>query len=144
MGITERPGRARYVAAATKVHLHGDPATENGWVGRAMKQVPRHWNEALTTPESIAIGERFLLRTKGIHGFSTAAGTKGAAAAGGTLGQGVYIRPTDDTLHLAGATAAGDLPFGRVAETPSQVPGRGVPPNVIRIDLDDKDTLALV
>lgn len=136
----ERPGRGFYVPAATKVHLHNEPCTENGRVGAAVKQRANPVTEGLATVQTIKVGEPFHIRTKGVKEFSTAAGSKGAALAGAVLGQGVYIRPADDTLRLQGATAVGDLPFGRVHELPGG--NRGVSPNKIRIDLDEKDTLA--
>ena len=137
---TERPGAGVYVTA-TKVHQHDEPATENGFVGVTVKQKYRSPTLGIAGSKTIAVGEPFHLRTKGSRQVSTLAGSKGAAIAGGTIGQGVYIRPADDTLRLAGATAAGDLPYGRITELPG-VSNRGVPPDRIRIDLDQKDTLA--
>jgi hypothetical protein len=137
---TERPGAGVYVVA-TKLHHHDEPATENGFVGIAVKQRYRSPTLGIAGSKDIPVTEPFHIRVKGSRQIDTTAGTKGAGCAGATIGQGVYIRPADDTLHLAGATAVGDLPFGRVTELPG-VSNRGVPPNRIRIDLDQKDTLA--
>jgi hypothetical protein len=136
----ERPGQGFY-ATATKLTRHNDPCTENGVVGAAVKQRPtRDPNWGMAGAQDIAIGEPFHIRTKGIKQFPVTAGTKGVAVAAGARGQGVYIRPADNTLRLEGATAAGDLPFGRVVEVYGD--GRGVPQGFIRIDLDLKETLA--
>lgn len=137
----ERPGAGVYVIAS-KITRHNDPAVENGLVGVAVKQVAVSATAPLAGQQDIPVGERFHIRTKGIRQFPTATGTKAAATAAGTKGQGVYIRPADNTLHLAGATAIGDLPYGRIVELPAD--GRGVPTGHVRIDLDMKDTLALV
>lgn len=138
----ERPGRGVYVTA-TKTTKHLDPCVEGKLSGAAIKQKAKAWSDGFdaATYANIAVGEKFHIRTKGIHEFGTAAGDKGVAIAAGTKGQGVYIRPADNTLRLEGATAAGDLPFGRIVELPGD--NRGVSPNKIRIDLEQRD-LALV
>lgn len=136
----ERPGAGVYVTA-TKVTTHEDPSTENGLVGAAIKQKAQPWSAGLTGQQTIAIGEQFHLRTKGIKQFATASGTKGVGIAAGTQGAGVWIHPADNTLKLTGAKTTGDLPFGLIVEVVGMSPGRGVPANQIRVDLDQKDTL---
>lgn len=135
----ERPGAGVYVTA-TKITPHSAPATENGLVGIAVKQKTIPWTAAFSehAAPSIAIGEKFHIRTKGARQVLTTG--YGAAISAATKGQGVYIRPADNSLRLEGATATGDLPFGRVIEVVAD--NRGVPAGRIRIDLDLKDTLA--
>lgn len=135
----ERPGAGVYVVA-TKATPHNAPATENGLVGIAVKQKAIGWQAGFAehAAPTIAIGEQFHIRTKGIKQVKTTG--YGAALSAGTKGQGVYIRPTDNTLRLSGATAAGDLPFGRIVEVIGD--NRGVAAGNVRIDLDQKDTLA--
>jgi hypothetical protein len=136
----ERPGRGVYVTA-TKTTKHGDPCVENGLAGAAIKQKAYGWGDGYSVHEAaeIAVGERFHIRTKGIHQFSIATGTKGVGIAAATKGQAVYIRPADNTLQIETDAVATDLPFGRVVELVAD--NRGVPDDHIRIDLDLKDTI---
>jgi hypothetical protein len=136
----ERPGAGVYVTA-TKTTPHNAPATENGIVGIAVKQKAISWKAGWSehVAASIAIGEQFHIRTKGIRQVLTSG--YGAAIAAGTKGQGVFIRPSDNSLRLEGATAAGDLPFGRIVEVVGD--NRGVPTGKVRIDLDLKESLAI-
>jgi hypothetical protein len=134
---TERPGAGVYVVA-TKATKHNEPATENGFVGVAVKQRYRSPTLGIAGSQDIAVSEPFHIRTKGSRQVSTAAGSKGAAISGATIGAGIYIKTADNTLQLAGG--AGLLPYGRVTELPG-VSNRGVPTSQVRIDLDQKDTL---
>lgn len=136
----ERPGRAAYVTA-TKSTKHLDPATENGLVGAAAKQKTIPWTAGFAEHQTptIAVGEQFVIRTKGIHQFDIGAGAKGVLIAAAAKGTAIYIRPADNTLQLEPAAAVTDIPFGRVVEVVGD--NRGVPANKIRIDLDQKDTI---
>ena len=111
-------------------------------MGVAVKQKAYSWKAGFAEYEAaiIAVGEGFHIRTKGIRQVNVGAGQPGANIAAGTKGQGVYIRPTDNSLRLSGATASGDLPYGRIVELVGD--NRGVPSGSVRIDLDQKDTLA--
>lgn len=137
----ERPGRGVYVTA-TKTTKHGDPCVENGLAGTAIKQKAKAWSDGYnaSTYADIAVGEKFHIRTKGIHQYSVAAGSKGVGVAAGTKGAAVYIVAADNTLVLEGDAAAADIPFGRIVELTAD--NRGVPTDKVRIDLDLKDTVA--
>lgn len=135
----ERPGRA-YYATATKAVFHNAPVTENGMVGAAFKQQAKGWASGLDANYArIEIGEKFQIRTKGIHEFSTASGAPGVLLAGAAKGTAVYIKPADNTLTIEPGAASTDIPFGRVVEIPGD--NRGVATGKIRIDLDQKDTI---
>lgn len=110
----EAPGR-RYVATATKATTHGAHTVEVNHAGIASKSTqipamaPSVANAALAV--AIAIGEEFVIMLDGQHEVAT------SALPGGTVvGSQLFIRPADNTLHLAGATAAGDVKFGLVDE----------------------------
>lgn len=134
----ERPGRGQYVTA-TKITKHNEPCTESGFVGTAVKQRATSATLGLAVQQTIQVNEPFHIRTKGVKEYSTAAGSKGAALSGATLGADVFIKTADNTLALAGG--AGTLPFGKVVELPG-LAGRSVAPNFIRIDLDQKPAAA--
>lgn len=137
----ERPGAAFYVPSATKAVNAHEPATEHGVVGAAIKTTALPWTQGfdVATNTLIKVGEKFTIRTKGIHQFDTSVGKPSNGVAAGVLGEGVYIRPATNILVLESANAAGDLPFGRIVEITGN--NRGVPANKVRIDLDQKDTL---
>lgn len=110
----EGPGR-RFAATATKATTHGAHTVELNHAGIAAKSqqiapmAPSVANAALAV--AIAIGEEFVIMMDGVHELAT------SALPGGTVaGSQLYIRPADNTLHLAGATAAGDVKFGVVDE----------------------------
>lgn len=135
----ERPGAGVYVIA-TKSTPHNAPATENGLVGIAVKQKALSWKAgyAEAIAPAVAIGEQFHIRTKGIRQVLTSGYGAGIAAA--TKGAAVYIRPADNTLQIEPAAVPTDLPFGRVVELVGD--NRGVDAGKVRIDLDQKDTVA--
>lgn len=126
-------GRGFYVTA-TKATVHNAPVTENGLVGVAVKQTTPAWDAALAVQKNIAIGERFFIDGDDEHEVPKITGA--------TLGQGVYIRATDNSLHLAGATAAGDIPYGLVTGLPGDA--QGCPTDSMRVNLDQRGVLALV
>lgn len=131
----ERPGAGVYVTA-TKVTPHNAPSTENGFVGAAVKQKALSWSAAFSATPSIAISERFHLRTKGEKQFPN--NTYGNLTAA-TLGAPVYIATTTNVLTLTGPASGTNLPFGRVSGLPGDA--QGCPTGQIRIDLDQKDTI---
>jgi hypothetical protein len=120
----ERPGQG-YYATATKALTHGDPCTEDGVVGVAIKQKAPAWDAGLADQDAIAIGEAFHIRTKGIHQV--------AFVTGAAKGDPIYIVAADNTLT---ETASGNIKFGRVVEIEGQ---RGTPTGFMRVDLDLKD-----
>lgn len=124
----ERPGKA-YYATATKEVSHGEPCTEDGFVGVAVKQTAVPWTEGFADQTTIAVGEDFVIRTKGI--------VQVALVAGVTKGDDVHITVADNTLTET--SAAGTLKFGRCVEIENQ---RGTPAGHMRIDLDAKDNFA--
>jgi hypothetical protein len=134
----ERPGAGVYVTA-TKATPHNGPATENGLVGIAVKQKTISWTAAFSEHQTptIAIGEQFHIRTKGIRQVSTAGQGPGFSAA--AKGTAVYIRPADNSLRVEPDAATTDIPFGRIVEVVAD--NRGVPAGKVRIDLDQKDTI---
>lgn len=121
-----RPGVPKYVVA-TKVVLHDMPCTENGFVGVSVKQRAVSSGQGATGRQSIAIGESFIILTKGQVEVPTIVGA--------TKGAGVWIRVATNALVLADA-GAGDIPFGTIAELPGERGGRTTH---MRVDLDDKD-----
>lgn len=110
----EAPGQ-RYAATATKQVMHGAHTVEVNHAGIAAKSqqiapmVPSLANA--TIAQTIAVGEEFVIMMAGTHEVAV------SALPGGTVvGSQLYIRPADNTLHLAGATQAGDVKFGVVDE----------------------------
>lgn len=110
----EGPGR-RFVATATKATTHGAHTVELNHAGIAAKSqqvpamAPSVANAALAV--AIGVGEEFVIMLDGVHEVATA-----ALPAGTVVGDQLFIRPADNTLHKAGATAAGDVKFGLVDE----------------------------
>lgn len=110
----EAPGR-RYDASATKATTHGAPTVELNHAGIAAKSAqvapmaPSVANAAIA--QQIAVGEDFVIMMDGVHEVAT-----NLLPAGTVAGSQLFIRPADNTLHLAGATAAGDVKFGLVDE----------------------------
>lgn len=137
MPVYERPGKAAYVVA-TKQVTHGNPATESGFVGIAVKQHANPVYNGLADVQIIKVGEQFLIRTKGICQVDCRSGAPGIAIAALAKGAGVWINPADNTLKTTSNSGA-NLPYGRVIETPGD--NRGVPQGFLRIDRDQKDTL---
>lgn len=109
---TEAPGR-RYSVTATKATTHGAPAVELNHAGVAAKSAqiaamaPSLANAAIAV--QIGIGEEFVIMLDGAHDVAT------SLLPGGTVaGSQLYIRPSDNSLHLAGATTTGDVKWGVV------------------------------
>lgn len=126
-----RPGRMKRVTASKAIN-HGAPAVEQNYVGLAVKTSVRRWFEGLTiggdgqaAPAVIANGESFNMIVKGEVEVDQLAGA--------AKGDPVYIVAATGVLT---ETAAGNVPFGRVADTGGQ---RGLPAGRMRVDLDDKD-----
>lgn len=124
-----RPGAVHVDATATKTTVHGAVCVEDNVPGVAVKTAAIPATAGLTTPASIAIGEKFNIICKGIVQVTNPGG---AFARGGP----VWIATADNTL--SGATAAGKVKFGVVVEVAGQ---RGTPTGLMRVNLDLRDTL---
>lgn len=137
----ERPGRGLYVNA-TRVLDHGDLTVERHIPGSAIKQAAYSYDSARGVGRrQIDIGERFFLRTKGIAEAGTDVGQQGAAVSAAQVGDAIYIADgsgADVAGLLFAAAAAGRIALGRVHAIPGL---HGTPPNVIRVDMDLKDTI---
>jgi hypothetical protein len=136
----ERPGRGVYVTASRAL-VHGDIAVQNGIVGTCIKQAQYSADSARGPGrQSIAIGERFFLRTKGIAEAATGAGQQGNGVAAAAVGATIYVADgTGADAHglLFSATAAGRQKLGRVHAVPGV---HGTPTGILRIDMDLKDS----
>lgn len=125
----ERPGRAKYVTA-TKVTPHETLCTENNLVGTAIKQKAAGWGDAFTATPTIAIGEQFIIRDKGI--------CQTPIVGSPTQGSTVWINKTNNAITLTDPGSGNGLKVGRVVELPGS--NRGVPAGFMRVDLDNKDS----
>lgn len=128
----ERPGE-RYYATATKTTLHGAACVENGVVGVAIKQVAPAAGTGLTdvANTTIAIGEKFVIDTKGIVEVPVGALTP-------TKGMAVYLTAATNALTPTGpASGTTTYKFGTVVEVAGE---RGTPTGRVRINLDLKDS----
>lgn len=119
-----RPGPGVYVTNGATAINHGQPTTVANFVGVAVKQKARGFDQPLSNQAVIDPGEQFFLITKGVVQVSNAGLT--AAVKG------------DEVFIAAGALAAsGTVKFGRIVEVAGE---RGTPLNKVRIDLDAKDS----
>lgn len=136
----ERPGRGVYVTA-TRALVHGDLVVQGGYAGSAIKQAAYAADSARGPGrQSIAIGERFFLRTKGVAEVMTGTGLQGNGVAAATVGTTIFIADgTGADAHglLFTATAAGRVKLGRVYSIPGI---HGTPTGRLRIDMDAKDS----
>jgi hypothetical protein len=124
-----RPGPGVYVTNGATALTHGQACNHaSGFVGVAVKQKARQWQDAYSVQATIDANEPFFLITKGVVQVSNA--DAGIAAA--TKGTPIYINATNNLV-----TATGSPKFGRVAEIGG---ANGVPANRVRIDLDSKDS----
>ena len=126
-----RPGQRVYVTA-TKAVAHGNPATELGFTGVAIKQLLPAGGTGLgdTSFYTVGVGEKFVIQTKGqvyVNNVDAATTTfaKGAA---------VYIIPASNLITSA---SAGNLKFGRVMEIAGE---RGIGTGKMRVDLEARDS----
>lgn len=136
-----------HYTTATAAHRHGDPVTEDGVVGVAVKQRGVASDQGLGsvaagfTSQIIGVGEKFAIISKGIVQFyNTTNGRSGGPALAAVKGSTVYMTIATGALTLTGPASATVARFGRVVEVPAQ-DGRSVPTGMIRVDLDKKDGL---
>lgn len=121
-----RPGAIQLVTA-TKAVWHGDPATEDGFVGVAVKiKAPGAGAGSGTPQKQIAVDEDFNLIRKGEVQVD--------ALAGADVGDALYIVAADNTLT---ETSGSNLKYGRVTATAGI---KGCPTGKMRVDLDAKDS----
>lgn len=124
-----RPGRTHY-CTATKAVAHGAPATENGFVGKAIKKIaaPAGTGLGAAIITTVQVGEAFHIE---LEGEVEVANTR---QEGGTFAKGaaVYIRASDNLLT---ATASGNIPYGRVTEIAGE---RGLIAGQMRVNLNHK------
>lgn len=128
-----RPGSGVYVTNSTPGNPapvpinHGSPQVNAGFVGVAVKQVNRAWDQGLANQAVIDVGEQYYLITKGtVQPLNT-----GISA--NVKGDPIYITPAGALTATPGTNAK----FGRIIEVAGQ---RGVPTGKVRIDLDSKDS----
>jgi hypothetical protein len=131
-----RPGSGVYVTAAATLN-HGQAVNHvaSGFVGVAVKQKQRAWDQGLANQAVIDAGEPYFIITKGVVQVSNADAGIAAAA----MGTPIYINATNNLV-----TATGSPKFGRIVENGGPAGGaggpRGTPPGKVRIDLDTKDS----
>lgn len=122
----ERPGNAFYTVNASAAPIkHGAPCVSEGRVGTAIKQKAPAWSAGFADQDMIAVGEEFVIRTKGYGEYEEVTGF--------AVGDPVYIT----AANVLTETATGNTKFGRVIEIEGE---RGTPTNKVRIDLDAKDS----
>lgn len=121
-----RPGSGVYVTNGEGSTLeHGQVATQDGFVGVAVKQKARSFADGLTLQAIIDKGEDYFLITKGVVTVDTIEGL--------AVGDDVWIIAAENKLT---ETTKENLAFGRVTEIAGE---RGCPKGKVRIDLDAKD-----
>lgn len=127
-----RPGPGVYVKNTEQsgTLTHGQPVSQNNFVGVAVKQKTRGWKEGYDVQAVIADDEDFFIITKGIVQVANT-GISSAAK-----GDAVYI---DSSNNLTAGATGGNDRFGRIVEVAGE---RGTPAGKVRIDLDAKDTIA--
>ena len=123
----ERPGEG-YYAIATKVTPHGAACVEDGIVGVAIKQKAASWQANLAAQNSIAIGEAFHIRTKGVRQI--------AFVASCVKGDMLWIVKASNVVQRTATGAGLGYKLGLVVEIQGQ---RGTPTGFMRVDLDLKD-----
>jgi hypothetical protein len=100
----------------------------SGFVGVAVKQVNRAWDQGLSNQAVIDPGEPYYLITKGVVQVPN------AGISANVKGDPIYITAATGALTATGPAGG---KFGRITEVAGQ---RGVPANKVRIDLDSKDS----
>lgn len=103
-------GRTHYCVAAQTI-LHAAPATQNGFVGTAVKMVPAPGGTGLgsTLITTIQVGELYHIELLGDRYLTNSKQEGGTFA----VGDAVYIRASDNLLT---ATSSSNLKYGRVSE----------------------------
>lgn len=127
MPYNAEPGDVAYVVAGVQLN-HGDIASDNGFVGVAVKQDIPAADAARANRAIIAAGKAYLLRITGVVEAPLAGPLAGVAK-----GDLVYV--TDASNVLATTSGAGKTVLGRVCSMPGE---RGTPADKVRINLNIK------
>ncbi len=129
-------GRTHYCVAGQTI-VHGSPATQNGFVGTAVKMIAAPGGTGLGDSKitTIQVGEQYHIELKGDRYLSKARQEGGSFA----VGDPVYIR-TADNLLTATSNSGANPKFGRVSEIDD---GNGVKissgSGLMLVNLDAKD-----
>jgi Uncharacterized conserved protein (DUF2190) len=122
-----RPGPGVYVTNGGTAIAHGSPQVNAGFVGVAVKQAPRQWQDSYAIQAQIDPSEPYFLITKGVVQVPN------TGISANVKGDPIYI----SAAGVLTATGPAGGKFGRIAEVAGV---RGVPPGKVRIDLDAKDS----
>lgn len=127
MPYNAEPGHVAYVVAGVQLN-HGDIASDNGFVGEAVKQKIPAADAARANRAIIAAGEAYVLLITGVV-EAPLAGPLSAVA------KGDLVWVTDATNVLVTAAGSGKTVLGRVCSLPGE---RGTPADKVRINLNIK------
>lgn len=130
-----RPGNIFYTNNDSNGSLeHGQLVVFEGRVGVAIKQKAVSWKLGLADQNLIADNEDFAMIVKGI--------VQVPEVSGFAVGDDVYIAAASVsngvTTFATSETSTGNTKVGRVVEIEGE---RGTPTNMVRIDLDAKDSI---
>jgi hypothetical protein len=132
----ERPGHAVRVTASADV-LHGQPASDDGHVGRAIKTATPASDAPRATRGVIVAGEAYNIRPRGVMEVAIVSVAGSGVAAwditGVAKGQLVYVTDAGNALSLA--AGAGKSVLGKVTHLAGE---QGTPTNRVRVDLQQK------
>lgn len=99
-----------------------------GWVTQRVGELGRFVDPSdAAAVATIATGEDYTLAIDGTHDLALSGGISGAV-----VGEKLWIHPADNTVHLAGTAAAGDLPLGIVESIDA-----ARTPHVAKVNLND-------
>lgn len=126
-----RPGPGVYVTNGGTAIQHGQPVYNAGFVGVAVKQQPRQWQDSYAIQAQIDPGEPYFIITKGIVQVPNTGITANVK------GDPIYMTNATSVLTATGPGSGTVSKFGRIAEVSGV---RGVPTGKVRIDLDAKDS----
>jgi hypothetical protein len=126
-----RPGPGVYVVNGAAAINHGAPAAASGFVGVAVKQQARAWDQGLANQAVIDASEPYFLITKGVVQVPN------TGISANVKGDPIYMTLATGALTPTGPGSGTVGKFGRIVEVAG---ARGVPPNKVRIDLDSKDS----
>lgn len=132
----ERSGDAVRVVAGIDV-MHGQLASDDGFVGRVIKTSIPAQDAARATRALVLAGESYNLRPRNVAEVKIVSTASAGVAAwditGVTKGALVYI--TDATNVLTLAAAGGKSVLGKVTHLAGE---QGTPANTVRVDLQQK------
>lgn len=127
----QRPGNSVYVTNSkdgdTLPLSSGQPATEDSFVGVAVKQKARSFADGLANQAVIDEEEEYLILVKGVVTVPV------GSLSGLAKGNHIFIIAAENKLTK---TEGSNLPYGKVTDIAGE---RGCPVGFVRIDLDQKD-----